>query len=80
MANILQQNPIAYQIDGIIVPAYSFAKRVTWTIPDLPETVTIDTDEAVISGVFPEAGNIDLNVSVETNYGTATGTIRVNVS
>ncbi len=86
MANIL--NPIAYQIDQLVIDGDGYEEELvrsnapvtqaSWTCSNLPDGLTL-SNTGLISGTPTTAGIYDCNVSVTTNWGTPTKTIRINV-
>ena len=86
MANILTQNRIAYQIDGISIPesertpnrSNAPVTRVAWSCDNLPEGLTLSSS-GVLSGRPTIAGSYNCNIQVETNWNTATKTVNIIV-
>ena len=86
MANILTQNRIAYQIDGILIPesertpnrSNAPVTRAKWTCDNLPEGLTLSSS-GLLSGRPTTAGSYNCIFQVATNWNTAAKTINIIV-
>ena len=86
MANILTQNRIAYQIDGISIPESEREKkrsnapvtRVEWSCNNVPEGLTLSSS-GLLSGRPTAAGSYNCEFQVTTNWNTATKIINIIV-
>ena len=85
MSNILTQDPIAYQIDFLDlsepepeVEPNAPVTRSVWSCANLPDGVTL-SESGELSGHPTVAGTYTCNITVETNWGTATKAVSITV-
>lgn len=83
---MLGANRIGWELDTITGSSHSTAStngnapvtRVSWTCDNLPEGLTL-SESGEISGHPTTAGTYACTVTVTTNWGSATGTVNIQV-